>query len=386
MSDKILEDAKKALEEGRPLDTIAVLEPLVEEDDENVDALVVLGMAYVQAEMPKKAVEILEIADEQVEQHCVVELFLGRALWALGKTASAEDHLREALRLDPEEPEPWIDLSRVLFQVHQYREAMETLDNALKRFPEDIHILFLHSLVAYRHGDFTMAANQFAKLHKIAPELITCTSNYAYVLLLQKHTQEAVPFISYVNNMDPEDYRSMILMGELCYQSGEYDKAMECFGRVLDKDPINSEALAKLAIISKHFHDDISFREYLYRAEMELGKDVESWRCLCETYSQLGMSDEYLDCLKKWTKADKNAAAPWVVLASVYYQRGDMEQSEHAWQQVFRLRGYVKIRCPECKAEYRIHYDESKEFDINKDIQCDACNTIVSMPEGLATD
>jgi len=386
VSDKILEVAKKALEEGRPLDTIAALEPLVEEDDENVDALVVLGMAYVQAEMPKKAVEILEIADEQVEQHCVVELFLGRALWALGKTASAEDHLREALRLDPDEPEPWIDLSRILFQAHQYREAMVTLDDALKRYPEDIHLLFLHSLVAYRHGDFTLAAKQFAKLHKIAPELITCTSNYAYVLLIQKHTEEAIPFVSFVNNMDPEDFRSMILMGELCYQSGEYDKAMESFGKVLDKDPINSEALAKLALISKHLDDDISSREYLNRAEMELGKDTESWRCLCETYSKLGMSDEYLDCLKRWTKADKKAAAPWVVLASTYYQRGDMKQSELAWQQAFRLRGYVKIRCPGCKTERRLHYDESKEFDINKDIQCDSCSTVISMPEGLATD
>ena len=65
------------------MDTIAALEPIVEEDEENVDAMVILGMAYVQAEMPEKAVEILEVADEQVEQHCVVELFLGKALWKI---------------------------------------------------------------------------------------------------------------------------------------------------------------------------------------------------------------------------------------------------------------------------------------------------------------
>ena len=187
-----------------------------------------------------------------------------------------EDHIREALRLDSEEPEPWIDLSRVLFQQYEYREALELLDRALKRFPDDIHLLFLHSLVAYRLGDLTLATKQLSKLHKIAPELLTCVSNYAYILLLQKHTEEAIPFISYANTVDPEDYRSILLMGELCYQSGDYENAMQCFGKVLDRDPINSEALAKLATISKHFHDEQSFREYLSRAEMELGKDSES--------------------------------------------------------------------------------------------------------------
>ncbi len=386
MSDRILEAARRALEEGRPIDAIAALEPLVEQDNENVDALVILGMAYVQAEIPEKAVEILELADEQVEQHCVVELFLGRALWALGKMASAEDHLREALRLDSDEPEPWIDLSRILFQSCEYREAMKVLDNSLKRFPEDINLLFLHSLVAYRLGDFTLSTSQLAKLHKIAPNLMTCISNYAYILLLQKQTQKALPFISYANNIDPDDYRSILLMGELNYQSGEYETAMECFGKVLDKDPINSEALAKLAIISKHLHDDRLFREYLSRAEMELGKDSESWRCLCDTYSQLDMPTEYIDCLYRWTKADKNAAAPWVILASEYYRRSDIEQSEKAWKEVFRLRGYVKIRCPECKTEYRLPYDESKGFDIKDDIRCDTCKNKIPMPDALAID
>ena len=96
MTEKILDAAKKALEENKPQDAIIALEPLVEEDEENVDALVCLGIAYVQAEDPEKAIAILEQADELVEQHYVIELFLGRALWALGKLVTAEDRIREA--------------------------------------------------------------------------------------------------------------------------------------------------------------------------------------------------------------------------------------------------------------------------------------------------
>ena len=98
------------------------------------------------------------------------------------------------------------------------------------------------------------------------------------------------------------------------------------------------------------------------------------------------MSEEHIDCLKRWIKSDKNAAAPWVILASEYYRRGDSEQSERAWTQVFQLRGYVKIRCPKCKAEHRLPYDESIGFDITNEVQCDDCRSVIRLPENLARD
>ncbi|MBY8997770.1 MAG: tetratricopeptide repeat protein, partial [Candidatus Thorarchaeota archaeon] len=116
MSEEIINSAMQALEEGRPHDAIDALEPVIEDDDENVDALVCLGMAYVQAELPEAAVRVLEQAEELVEQHYVVELFLGRALWALGKVDYAEDKIREAHRLDSSEPEVWLDLARILYR------------------------------------------------------------------------------------------------------------------------------------------------------------------------------------------------------------------------------------------------------------------------------
>ncbi|MHA1862621.1 MAG: tetratricopeptide repeat protein, partial [Candidatus Thorarchaeota archaeon] len=302
MSEKVLESAKLALEESRPDDAIIALEPLVEYDDENVDALVCLGIAYVQAEMPAKAVEVLERADEMVEQHCVVELFLGRALWALGKLVSAEDRVREALRLDSSQPEAWVDLGRILFQRREYREALNHIEHAMKLFSDEVGLVFLHALILYRLGDFTLATESWEHVHRLEPYLMSGISNYAYILLLQERSFEAASFVGYANTIDPDDYRSQILLGELRFQSGDREGALECFGKVLDKDPINIEALAKLAVIARDAMDEKSCREYLSRAEMELGRDPESWRGLCNAYPLLGMCEEYVDCLIRWTK------------------------------------------------------------------------------------
>jgi len=386
VSEKILESAKLALEENRPNDAIIALEPLVEYDDENVDALVCLGMAYVQAETPEKAVETLERAEELVEQHYVVELFLGRALWAMGKFVSAEDRLREALRLDSSHPDAWIDLGRILFQRREYREALNHIEHALESFPEEVGLLFLHALTLYRLGDYTFATTQWAQVHKLEPYLMSGISNYAYILLLQERSFEAASFVGYANVLDSDDYRALILLGELRFQSGDHEGALECFGKVLDKDPINIEALARMAVISKNARDEKSCKEYLSRAEMELGRDPESWRGLCNAYPQLGMCEEYLDCLIRWTKADKNSAAPWVILAAEYDRRGQLEHARNAWRTVFELRGYVKIRCPSCEKEVRLPYDSIKGFDVYSPKICESCGVKISMPAGLPVD
>jgi tetratricopeptide (TPR) repeat protein len=386
VSEKILESAKIALEENRPHDAIIALEPLVEYDIENVDALVCLGIAYVQAETPEKAVDTLERAEELVEQHYVVELFLGRALWALGKLEAAEDRIREALLLDSSQPDGWIDLCRILFQKQQYREVLTTLEQALEPFPDEIGLIFLYALTLYRLGDYTSATIQWAKVHKLEPYLMSGISNYAYILLLQKRSFEAASFVGYANVIDPDDYRSLILLGELRYQSGDHEGALECFGKVLDQDPINIEALSRLAVISKYARDEKASMEYLRRAEMELGRDPESWRGLCNAYPELGMCDEYLDCLISWTKADKNSASPWVVLAAEYDRRGKLEYARNAWRTVFELRGYVKIRCMSCKHEERLPYDSIKGFDVYSSRICSSCGAKINMPAGLPVD
>ena len=373
-----------ALEEGRPLDAIKVLEPIVEDDDENVDALVCLGMAYVQAEMAEEAVRVLELAEEQVEQHCVVELFLGRALWALGKIDFAEERIREAHRLDDSEPEVWLDLARILYNKNEYREAMDYLERAIEMFPEELGLLGLYALTLYRLGDFTAATEQWGKVHRLNPNLMAAVSNYAYLLLIQKRIFEAAPFVGHANVVAPDDYRAQILLGELRYQSGEHDGAIECFQQVVQDDPANIEALSRLSVLAFLVRDAETSEYYLKRAEAELGRDPESWRGLCGVYPLLGMSEKYVECLVRWTKADPGAAAPWVALASEYDRQGKLEHARNAWRVVFELRGYVKIRCNHCHSETRPLYDEIIGFDVYQAIVCSNCGGKINMPTGLA--
>ncbi|MHA2354786.1 MAG: tetratricopeptide repeat protein [Candidatus Thorarchaeota archaeon] len=377
--------ALDALEEGRPNDAIVILEPMVDDAlDDEADILVYLGIAYVQTEQPRKAVEVLERAEDLVEEHCVLSMFLGRAYRALARFDDAEDELSRSISLDPDTPEPYADLGWVLFKKGEYAKTVKTLASACEAFPEEPDIRAIYALSLYRLGDFTAAAVQWGLMHRQEPEFMSAVSNYAFLMLTLRRSYEAVPFVGRANTLAPEDYRSLILLGELRFQSGEHEGARECFLKVLDQDKDNVEALSRLAVLYHHLLDKKASDEYLQRAESLVGQAPENWRGLCYALSAMGRDEDFVNCLIEWTRVDPTSAAPWVALAKHYDRTGKLEYSRNAWRVSFELRDYVKILCDACGSEFRLPYDGTVGFDIYSKRICHRCGKTISMPAGLA--
>ncbi|MFW9801729.1 MAG: tetratricopeptide repeat protein [Candidatus Thorarchaeota archaeon] len=383
--DESIKLALDALEEGRPNDAITILEPLIDESlDNEADILMYLGIAYVQTEQPRKAVEVLERAEDLVEEHCVLSMFLGRAYRALARFDDAEDELSRSISLDPETPEPYADLGWVLLKKGEYARTVKTLASACETFPEDLDIRAIYALSLYRLGDFTAAAEQWAMMHRQEPEFMSAISNYAFLMLTLGRSYEAAPFVGRANMLAPDDYRSLILLGELRFQSGEHEGARECFQKVLEQDPENVEALSRLAILYNHLLDRTSCNDHLERAKSLVGGTPEGWRSLCYALSMIGRDEDFINCLIEWTRLDPTSATPWVALAKHYDRIGLLEYSRNAWRVSFELREYVKILCNSCGNEVRHPYDSTVGFDIYAIKICQRCGETIPMPAGLA--
>jgi tetratricopeptide (TPR) repeat protein len=385
LTDESIKLALDALEEGRPNDAITILEPLMDEAfEDEADILMYLGIAYVQTEQPRKAVQVLERAEDLVEEHCVLSMFLGRAYRALSRFDDAEDELSRSIALDPETPEPYADLGWVLLKKGEYAKTAKTLSSACETFPEDLDIRAIYALSLYRLGDFTAAAEQWAKMHRQEPEFMSAISNYAFLMLTLGRSYEAAPFVGRANLLAPDDYRSLILLGELRFQSGEHEGARECFQKVLEQDPDNVEALSRLAILYNHMLDRAASDDYLEQAESLVGSASEGWRGLCYALSMIGRDEDFINCLIEWTRVDPKSAAPWVALAKHYDRIGMLEYSRNAWRVSFELREYVKVHCNLCGSEARIPYNATLGFDIYAKQICQRCGETIRMPAGLA--
>ena len=384
VNDEDLNLALEALEEGRFDEAVKLLEKLAELENENPDVLVYLGIAYVQTETPAKAVDALRKADELVEEHSVLALFLGRALKALGHLHEAETELRRAVRLDPRAQDAWRDLANVLVAEQEYAAVIHVAEEGLERFPRDAALRTLSALSLHRLGDYTASTEEWTRAHALRPDSLMAAVSCAHDLLLQGLYNEAHPFVAHASKLDDQDNRPKILRSELHMQRGEDEAALKILHVIADGDSADAPALARLAVLAHRASNSEARDEYIRRIEDAIIDIPQGWCALYYIYNHLAWTNEIVDCLVRGTLDDAGSASPWIALANVYTQLGKTEDAEHAWGISFGLRRYVKIHCASCGLDIRIPYQNDHYFDISESRTCEKCGKAIPMPASLA--
>lgn len=384
MNDEDLNLALEALEEERFDEAVNLLEKLVELENENPDVLVYLGIAYVQTEMPAKAVDVLRKAGELVEEHSVLALFLGRALKALGHLHEAETELRRAVRLDPLAQDAWRDLANVLVAKQEYAAVIQVAEEGLERFPRDAALRTLSALSLHRLGDYTASIKEWVKAHALRPDSLMAAVSCAHDFLIQGLYNEAHPFVAHASKLDDHDNRPKVLRSELHIQRGENEAALKILRTIVDNGSLDAPVLARLAVLAHRAGNSESRDEYIRKTEDAIVDIPQGWCALYYVYKHLAWNDEIVDCLVRGTLDDAGSASPWIALANVYTQLGKTEDAEHAWGISFELRRYVKIHCTSCGLDMRIPYQNDQYFDLSESRTCEKCSKAMPMPASLA--
>ncbi len=377
-----LEEAVAAIDDGRVDDAIRILEQMAS-SEHRPEVLVYLGIAYVQAERAADAVEVLERAKDQVEDHCVLSLFLGRALRVVGRFKEAEDELRNAIRLDSNSRPAWEDLAHVLYFSQQYKEALDITIEGLNKFPDSFNLRSICATSYHRMGDYDAEAEQWKRLLEQIPESMMALSNLAYIYLIQENIPEALPYIERAESISSNDCRPRVLRSEVLIQRGEFAKAKKILDSVINDDPCMPAAIIRMAVVSHHLNKYDETQKYIQMANDVLKGNPRKWWALYYLYSSLDRENDMYDCIINGTKEDPNSATPWIVLANYHENNGNTEESLAAWIKSIELRGYVKYQCSNCKKTLRVSY-QPNYFDLNEMQFCPECNEHLIIPTHLA--
>lgn len=155
---------------------------------------------------------IVQLSPEYAEAHNN----LGNVLDRLQEFAAAEDHLREAIRLNP-----------------NFAFAHHNLGNAL-----------LHQNSAYT----SLASYQ--KAITLDPTRAGFYLSYANALIAAKEPpNEAIQNLNQAIKIDPRLEPAHLLMGYVCQQLGEIEKAIASYEKVLEINPENETAKQQLAVL-----------------------------------------------------------------------------------------------------------------------------------------
>jgi tetratricopeptide (TPR) repeat protein len=264
---------------------------------------------------------------------------------ALREYGAAIAWYQEASRLDPESPQPWLEIGEVLLLQHQFAPAASAFLEAERRGGQDDAVLGLGESRAGQ-GDWASALGEW--LRALA--------------------------------LDPEDPRIYVALGRAGIALGQFDQARDYLARALQLDPSPRDAAMARALMGRLLVGEspdlaeAAFREagdddmlavlravsaeqeparkamlwgiaFLQRGELALARhhferavalapgDAEALAYLAHTLDQQGETVAAMDLLQQALALDEHSTLVHYFLGTHYRLVGNLEKAQNAlWQ------------------------------------------------------
>jgi tetratricopeptide (TPR) repeat protein len=212
---------------------------------------------------------------------------IGRGLLLAGETEEAVKHLHYMMRRGLDDPDAYLDLARILFEEHRYRECEELVDSALRLVPTHTEAQLLKGRLAeFRNKDDDALAIYY-RLLAGDPTSTEATLRISNLLVHTGRPSEAAPLLRRIVDSDrvtpAEQARAHWVLGQIyakdrrwseataqlsaaaqmrpglsaddCYQiaysaweAGQSDKVQEFLSKGLSIDPRHGDVLALAAL------------------------------------------------------------------------------------------------------------------------------------------
>lgn len=173
------------------------------EDPRYANAYDLRGQIFLQAGEPKRALSDFEMALKYSPKSAAVWNNKGLAHGALKQSDQAYDCYKKAASLSRKLAGPLVNISHILFDKGQYKEAILALDQALEREPNTPSALSNRGIVKMVSGDKEGAIKDFNKVIELAPK-------------------------------DPDGYKNR---GIYFQRVGNYQAAIDDFKKILEINP-----------------------------------------------------------------------------------------------------------------------------------------------------
>ncbi|MBI4483452.1 MAG: tetratricopeptide repeat protein [Acidobacteria bacterium] len=158
--------------------------------------------------------------DNPVVHYQLAELFTRSQQWD-----QAIARLREAIRLEPREPQFYVRLALLQTQLKRFHDAHATLNELLQVRPDypETHLLF--GRVAEEQGDHALAEPHLRDYVRFRPEDPTGLGELGVVLLVQGKFEEAESLLKRVLEKDPNSGAAHYNLGLLYSRRGQHQQA-----------------------------------------------------------------------------------------------------------------------------------------------------------------
>jgi tetratricopeptide (TPR) repeat protein len=323
---------------------------LLEEEPDLPNLRVKLFEAYLTADDKKRAAEQLEAIIRDTPTNSRAYYFLGVLAQEEDNYAKAEDFLKKAVLLSPENEQFHYELARLQINMRKPKEALETLEKVRTRFKQNFVHEFYSGLafsVLKRYGE---AINHYTAAEVIVEATDPKPSNL-HVFYYQlgaayerkRDYAQAEKYFERCLELSPKFDEALNYYGYMSAERGvNLEKARKMIEQAVEAEPKNAAYLDSLGwVLYKLKQPDEALKYLLQAIEQSDEPDPTLFDHLADVYAELKEEEK---ARQNWQKAvdylrkeiakheDDPDADSFEQLGDIYAKLNQIEQAQEAWR------------------------------------------------------
>jgi len=245
-----------------------------------------------------------------------------------------------------------------------YRAAIDALDKASRRKPNDINLYWRAARLMVFIGQPEKAEQRVRKGLDIDPNHLPSRAVLCMALEWQKHLKEAIDECTAVTAADPKFSNGYAYLAEAQADSGNFDAALSAAQTAVDLDPSNPDALRNLGYIYDVFG---KYDQAMYHYNRALDKAPNMphvMNAIGRVYLLENNADNAVKTFQRVIAMDAGNDEAYYLLGGAYQYQGEFGKAALALDKAVELNP-LRLRAWTRRGE--VHFAEHKFFPAAED-------------------
>lgn len=293
-----------------------------------------LGRALLQQGKFEDALELVRLAegtDSAANAHALQ--IRGEALLGMGRPSEARAAFEQALAVDADNLDAQLGVVNSYFGAGEYMQARQTMDQVLaSNDTEAVAWLASGGMALYGRdlsraaGDFRQAADIAGAAEESAEEMVAL-SGLADALMLQSDAESVRPVLARMQAISPDDSRTLLVESQLAMIDGRWIEARTGLLEVIRRMPGHVPAQTMLGIVEKERGNIHQAEMYLSAAVAQQPTNINARRHLAEVRIGLDRVRDAREVLQPVVSNPGADSGSLVIAANASRLLGDMDDA-----------------------------------------------------------